>query len=406
MAVDTGKPSQYKQKSRKGKKSWRKNIDLEDVEEKLEETREEEIHLGTHEPMFTEDRVGDEEHLSKAMRSERKLKSLEILYARSEVPPVIAAHKKKDRPRSKVTKDHKKLLERAGFTGKNKLQAEIERDGLLRAQRVSDLWDEPANDKLIPKVYANNQPYPTRIQRAPQAPIPGTPAVNLPQSGQSYNPALEDWKATIMAEHNKLVEDEEREQQAAEQKLRIESIILETQAKLDNDDESEEEDSDPEVNTDGSYKLSANPPASQVRKTQTQKNKEKRHKQYLRELEELKLKKKFIKELQAKSKTAANENIKADAKVSKNNGATTSHATKEKMRLKAHSNHPVIPEPLAVKLSDELNDSLRKLKPEGSLLHERVRSFQARGIVEARVPVKKPRNRSKMVEKWSFKHFT
>ena len=37
-----GAPSQHKQESRKGKRSWRKNVDIGDVEEGMEEMRAEE----------------------------------------------------------------------------------------------------------------------------------------------------------------------------------------------------------------------------------------------------------------------------------------------------------------------------------------------------------------------------
>lgn len=36
-------PSQYAQSSRKGKKAWRKNVDLTEIEAGLEEVREEKI---------------------------------------------------------------------------------------------------------------------------------------------------------------------------------------------------------------------------------------------------------------------------------------------------------------------------------------------------------------------------
>jgi len=42
-----GAPSQYKQSSRKGKKAWRKNVDIDDVETKLEGLREEERITGS-----------------------------------------------------------------------------------------------------------------------------------------------------------------------------------------------------------------------------------------------------------------------------------------------------------------------------------------------------------------------
>ena len=45
-ASAVGAPAQHNQSSRKGKKAWRKNVDIEDLEEKLESLREEERTLG------------------------------------------------------------------------------------------------------------------------------------------------------------------------------------------------------------------------------------------------------------------------------------------------------------------------------------------------------------------------
>ena len=39
--VSPGAPQQYKQSSRKGKKAWRKNVDVTDIQEGLEEVRDE-----------------------------------------------------------------------------------------------------------------------------------------------------------------------------------------------------------------------------------------------------------------------------------------------------------------------------------------------------------------------------
>ena len=41
-----GAPAQHNQSSRKGKKAWRKNVDIEDLEEKLDGLREEERTFG------------------------------------------------------------------------------------------------------------------------------------------------------------------------------------------------------------------------------------------------------------------------------------------------------------------------------------------------------------------------
>jgi nucleolar protein 53 len=40
-SVAPGPPQQHKQPSRKGKKAWRKNVDVTDIHEGLEEVREE-----------------------------------------------------------------------------------------------------------------------------------------------------------------------------------------------------------------------------------------------------------------------------------------------------------------------------------------------------------------------------
>ena len=43
MKTRSGPPQQYKQASRKGKKAWRKNVDVSDVQAGLDSAREETI---------------------------------------------------------------------------------------------------------------------------------------------------------------------------------------------------------------------------------------------------------------------------------------------------------------------------------------------------------------------------
>lgn len=92
--TDRGRPAQYKQPSRKGKKSWRKNIDLSATEAALEDIREQERAVGApaytqaNDQLFVEDRRGQETQLARQAREKRKLKSQEILEARSAVPAI------------------------------------------------------------------------------------------------------------------------------------------------------------------------------------------------------------------------------------------------------------------------------------------------------------------------------
>ena len=62
---------------------------------------------------------------------------------------------------------------------------------------------------------------------------------------------------------------------------------------------------------------------------------------------------------------------------------------------------------LELVLPDELQDSLRLLRPEGNLLRDRYRSLLVRGQVEARrrLPFRR-QARTKLTEKWSYKDFS
>lgn len=63
--------------------------------------------------------------------------------------------------------------------------------------------------------------------------------------------------------------------------------------------------------------------------------------------------------------------------------------------------------PLELVLPDELQDSLRLLKPEGNLLNDRFRSIMIRGKLETRKPIQQPKRAKRTyTEKWTYKDFT
>jgi len=64
--------------------------------------------------------------------------------------------------------------------------------------------------------------------------------------------------------------------------------------------------------------------------------------------------------------------------------------------------------PLELVLPDELQDSLRRLKPEGNLLNDRFRNLLVNGKLEARKPTSYAASRKRQVkftEKWWSKDF-
>lgn len=60
--------------------------------------------------------------------------------------------------------------------------------------------------------------------------------------------------------------------------------------------------------------------------------------------------------------------------------------------------------PLELVLPEELQDSLRLLKPEGNLLRDRFRNILVSGKMETRKPIQQPKKkRVSYTEKWSYK---
>ena len=79
---------------------------------------------------------------------------------------------------------------------------------------------------------------------------------------------------------------------------------------------------------------------------------------------------------------------------------------KEKAGMKRVGKFNIPKERIHVQLQDELAESLRQLKPEGSLMKDRFQSFVERNLIEPRMPVaKRRRYRLKTYEKHSYKRF-
>ncbi|KAI5301598.1 hypothetical protein KEM56_001550, partial [Ascosphaera pollenicola] len=92
MSTAVRAPAQFKQPSRKGKKAWRKNVNVTEVQEGLRTLRDEQIQGGViaeqpSEDLFVLDTKGDGQ-VEKQRKSRKLLKSEEILAKRSVIPGV------------------------------------------------------------------------------------------------------------------------------------------------------------------------------------------------------------------------------------------------------------------------------------------------------------------------------
>lgn len=425
--MEINRPKQTKQTSRKGKKAWRKNIDIEDIQDGLETVREVERDVGVKDmsmlqtdQLFQVDIDGDEKLKTKKERNSKPMKADEILGRRSKVPALNASHKAKRSQREGLSKKEvHKLLDRAG---KNPYSTRnlVERQGLGKAPDY-DLWGseeaKPAKDSFISDL---KQATSHNVATVAPKTLKETPlslkknrekedAVSLPHAGKSYNPTIEAWQTLIQEAHENESKREAHRLKLEEEKNRIQLIIenFDDNGELseddsDNDEEDEEEEKQDE-SSNGKESLSVNKPVENKKKLKTQRNKEARHNKRLKLDSQVKALKKQIRDLQNIPLLLKEAEAQIEAALQSNNKAVPG-TTKRKSAPKFSRNQNFIETPLEIKLSDELTDSLRLLKPEGNLAIDRFRSLQDRGLIEPRVPAAKRRKYApKITEKWGYK---
>jgi nucleolar protein 53 len=263
----------------------------------------------------------------------------------------------------------------------------------------------PAKPKAPPTLHKKPIPL-TASGKAPAA-------VPKPKGGYSYNPAFNEYEARLQEESDKAVEAErKRLAQLEADRLKAEAAArsaAEADAAEARADMSEwEEDSAWEgIESDGEgLSVKAKRPE---RKTQAQRNRIKRRKEEER--------RKMAEELQRRKDEQAKRIVElADEVVGleraralermKMRDSDESEADDAELRRKQLGKFRLPDKDLELVLPDELQDSLRLLKPEGNLLKDRYRSLIVRGKLEARrnIPFRKKANK-KVTEKWSHKDF-
>ncbi|KAF9645525.1 P60-like protein [Thelephora ganbajun] len=410
-----GAPSQLSQGTRKGKKAWRKNVDIDNVEEGLETIRSEErvlgiaLHNQLDKDLFTIDIIGDEgvrRRLPKFSRAQ--LTSTKITSQRSAVPAVSSRATKK----SPVSYQQKgKLLQIARRPRRGPFNsiidptefgagsALIDVSEAVKESGKHDIWEEDIEMLDIKsRIKAPSTPHPRSMIELP--------AISTPHQGTSYNPPAEAHQDLLRAAHE--VEEEETKDvdkgrdvhermTQARQLGDVAQEGLPLGMTLHEVEEEEEEIVVPLVKP--------NP----VRKTKQQRRKAQRA------LEE----KRVAAERAAKRKLLASVfTVKSLRKTLEQSSASKEQLREEKRRnlrgrLKQglagqrFGKHTVQKAKIDVQLGEDLADSLRSLKPEGNLFRDRFLSMQNRALIEPRVPVmpKKRPNRYKEVEKHAWKNF-
>ncbi|KAK9467375.1 ribosome biogenesis protein Nop53/GLTSCR2 [Lipomyces arxii] len=400
--------TKLRQPSRKGKKAWRKNVDVSQVESGLDRARDETIKIGmpltnaSSDLLFAVDSTPDEAGLRKV--GKKPLKVDEILSQRSAVPPLLshkrgiedeaAQLKKKGKVQGVTYKELGRLLRVAGRTadGKSSMAA-IEAE----SREMSDVYDpwgestKPADAKISAREsrrlaksaehiklsqtvsFAKPQQPPSTLSHAPLKFKEGGKAISVPEDGKSYNPSLDSWQH-LLAEENVVLEKVEkqriRDEEYKERIARLGELLDERErlgldgASSDDDESSEAVNAKVEIKKEEDADKAQNEAVPATPDTK----------------------------LNSKSKTVAR--------------SETIDLTKPKSDVRKHKlgKYRVLERPIEIKLSEELTDSLRLIKPEGNIAKDRFISLQERGIIEARIQITKGRKYKKHVtEKWSYK---
>ncbi|KAI2628949.1 ribosome biogenesis protein Nop53/GLTSCR2 [Xylaria nigripes] len=426
--ASTTAPATYNQPSRKGKKAWRKNVDVTEVTKGLEELNEEIIKGGViaerpSDELFTLDTTGDASIRKKFPKlSSKPLKADEIIAARNSAVPAVSIRKRAgDKtsdgliPAKRARREYVTVKELSHL----RKVADGHHESTVEVTDASyDPWavtPQPAtSDVLIDKRDAKVK----APKCFPQKPISllangkAMAAVPKPAGGFSYNPKFEDYEARYMDESNKTVQaeqkrlaEEEAERLKAEAAARsaAEAEAAEARAEL-----SEwEEDSEWEGVQSGGEEL--RPSAKkQKRKTKADRNRIQRRKDEERRLKhetKTQLRREQLEQIKQIAQEVA-ERDKAQALAQAEESDSSLASNDEVLRRKQLGKLKLPEKDLELVLPDELQDSLRLLKPEGNLLKDRYRSLLVRGRIESRrrIPFKK-QAKAKVTEKWSYKDF-
>lgn len=370
--------------------------------------------------------VGDAAIPKKVPKRFKTLKADEIIAQRSAVPAMTLRKRAGDKTTDGILPSKRQRTDYVSHKELTRLRmvADGHHGSTIEVKDAGyDVWDvlaKPADSVDKEKTYsflpkAQKKKAPKTLTQKPvslAANGKAVPAIPKPAGGHSYNPLFTDYEERLTEEGSKAVEAERRriiavaaEQARMEAAARsaAEAEAAEARAELAEWDD----DSAWEGFESGAEELGVKAKRPD-RKTQAQRNKVKRRKE-----EERKAKHNAA----TRRKNAQAERIKAIAKQVAQREQELALAKEEfnggsdednydELRRRQLGKFRLPEKDLELVLPDELEDSLRRLKPEGNLLKDRYRSLLVRGKMESRrrIPFRKLAKTS-VTEKWTHKDF-
>lgn len=376
--------------------------------------------------LFVVDTLGDSKNRSRVPKV-KHLKADEIISARSAIPAVSG----KKRPGDKTTDGILPAKRaRANYvTHKELVRIKKVADGNHESTvEVTDATYDPwsvgpvaATSAAVTKSSEKNE----WIPEPPKAKAPKTlakqaislsangkavPAVPKPAGGYSYNPVVTDYMDRLEKEGEEALEEERKRQEAAEEEQKkreaaarsaAEAEAAEARAELSEwDEDSAWEGFESEAEGINTKRPKRKTPAqrNRVKRRKAEEGRLKHEAAMRRKEEQAKRIKELVETVEAEQQRRALEKIEMSDGESEGNDEVLRRRQLGKFKLPKKDLELVLP--------DELQESLRLLKPEGNLLKDRYRSMLVRGKMEARrkIPFRK-QAKVKFTEKWTHKDF-
>ncbi|KAH7928988.1 P60-like protein [Leucogyrophana mollusca] len=430
-----GAPSQHTQSSRKGKRAWRKNIDIDPVEEGLEGLRAEERVTGsilqkqTDEQLFQIDVRGDDKIRKSLPRySKAELTATKILAQRSAIPAVFS------RPSASVKRNHKagvkispadkqRLLRMARRPQKGPLNAIMDPTEFGAGSAIIDVSNAVKNsggyDAWVPVEEEDVRDGLETVKRAkikkPDLGHPRDaielPAIAEPHQGASYNPPASAHEALILkayaVEHRRAQEADRlaaiRQRIASARRPAEEGDVVGVPAGMVVDEVGGDEDVD-----DAAAEVVI-PTKLPARKTKQQHARAAKLRAEKQALAEKASKKRLLASIPAAKslRSAAGKIQQAHEQARLARRLALRAKLRDGLAGQRLGKHKVPEIDVDVQIGEELSENLRSLKPEGNLFRDRFRSLQQRALIEPRVPVLPTRRkyRIKEYEKHAWKRF-
>jgi len=355
------------------------------------------------------------------LQGKKPLKSEQILAERSAVLAVPSRKRKNENTNNGVLPVKRKKTDYV-----SRKQLEKLRDIAFRGDAVVkdvvdtsndatyDPWDDQPQQKHEEYSFLEEKKpikAPQTMQEKPVPLIEGrseVKAVKLPGAGRSYNPDVNDWMAVLAREEGKEAELEARRQEQIQREAELQVLIEKAAAEQEEEDNGSEWESEWEGFTDREDEVVTQ--KRPERKTHQERNRMKKRK--LEEArrqgdEKVKVRKQQLAQLaQIRRQIEAKEAKSQQALIKSSEGSSDGEEHDERLkRRRPFGKTPLKRAPLDVLLSEDLTESLRQLKPQGSVMNDRFRSLLLRGKVESRKAMQHKKPMRTVTEKWSYKDF-